>query len=355
MLKKRFDKIHHREIFLNMFHQRRFILILLISISVLILGIIIYFSFFSFSLGAVCGDGTPYGKCSSMESYYCAGGKLIEKASVCGCVGNITVQGDSCVSKYMTQPRNVSLNYTLRGEKKEFDFVVYDGIKSYMAYLPRSLSVLNDSEPTRADFKFQKLDDEEQTNLLLGLVVEIQNLDVSKKDKLRIAVSLVQEIEFGKSDKIVKIAGTKLDYSRYPYEVLLESKGVCGERSELLVFILREMGYDIGFFYYPAENHEAVAVKCPWLHDVKTTDYCLIETTGPSIMTDKGIEYVGIGELESNPEVVFISEGKSLGFWWYEYRDANRLNWLRKGFAIFQKSGYEKLREKYNLGDVYNV
>ena len=167
-------------------------------------------------------------------------------------------------------------------------------------------------------------------------------------------MNLVQEIPFGNSDKVVGIAGILLNYSRYPYEVLYDLEGVCGEKSELLVFILKEMGYEVGFFYYPAENHEAVAVKCPFWHSVRWSGYCLVETTGPSIMTDKGIEYVGVGELKSKPEVIVISEGKSIGNWWYEYWDANRLNRIRKGLAIFRESGLEKLTEKYNLGDIYN-
>jgi hypothetical protein len=266
----------------------------------------------------------------------------------------LTLQGEACVSQYATRPRDIVLNYTLRGEKGEIDFEIYEGITSYVSKLPRSLSVINGFEPSRADFKFQKIEEEQQMNLLLPLVAKIQNLDVSERDKLRIAVSLVQEIEFGVSDKIVNIAGTQLDYSRYPYEVFLDLQGVCGEKSELLVFILREMGYGVGFFYYPTENHEAVAVKCPKLHSVGWTGYCLIETTGPSIITDKGIEYVNVGKLKSKPEVIVISEGKSMGRFWYEYFDAWNFNRLRKGFAIFKERGIQKLEEKYGLVDVYN-
>ena len=354
MFKKRFDNIHHREIFLNLFHQKTFLFGFFLLFFLLAVFLIIYFIFPLFNIELVCGDGTSYSECSNSMPYYCSEGKLVEMASVCGCSENLTLQGEACVSQYATRPRDIVLNYTLRGEKGEIDFEIYEGITSYVSKLPRSLSVINGFEPSRADFKFQKIEEEQQMNLLLPLVAKIQNLDVSERDKLRIAVSLVQEIEFGVSDKIVNIAGTQLDYSRYPYEVFLDLQGVCGEKSELLVFILREMGYGVGFFYYPTENHEAVAVKCPKLHSVGWTGYCLIETTGPSIITDKGIEYVNVGKLKSKPEVIVISEGKSMGRFWYEYFDAWNFNRLRKGFAIFKERGIQKLEEKYGLVDVYN-
>ena len=354
MLKRGHNRIHIREILFNLFHQKKLLLIILISFFVGIVVGIVYSLFFSVSPELVCGDGTNYGECSDMQPYYCEEGKLVEKASACGCVDGLTVQGDSCFSKYQNNPENITLNYTLRGEKEEIDFEVYGGMNFYLSRFSRSIAVENGVNPSKEDFKLKKINEEEQKNLLLPLVTKIQNLDVSEKDKLRIAVSLVQEISFGNSDKIVGVAGILLNYSRYPYEVLSELEGVCGEKSELLVFILREMGYGVGFFYYPAENHEAVAVKCPKLHSVGRTGYCLIETTGPSIITDQEIEYIGVGKLKSKPEVIVVSEGKSIGYWWYEYWDANRLGRLKNGWALFRETGLEKFGEKYNLAEVYN-
>ena len=104
--------------------------------------------------------------------------------------------------------------------------------------------------------------------------------------------SIVQKITFGNSNKTIKVSRGELDYARYPYEVLYDEKGVCGEKSELLAFILREMGYGVAFFYYPPENHEAIGIKCPKRHSVGRTGYCLIETTGPSIMAEIGRAHV---------------------------------------------------------------
>ena len=86
------------------------------------------------------------------------------------------------------------------------------------------------------------------------------------------------------------------------------------------------------------------------------TGYCFIETTGPSIITDNSIEYVGGITLESDPEVFFISDGISLGNDLYEYGDAEDMIKIRNGeFLLFKESKLQKLKEKYGLVEEYNV
>ncbi|OIO22994.1 hypothetical protein AUJ65_04630 [Candidatus Micrarchaeota archaeon CG1_02_51_15] len=46
----------------------------------------------------ICTDGTPWGMCSTNNPLYCRQGRLIQKASQCGCPSGQTVQGDSCVA-----------------------------------------------------------------------------------------------------------------------------------------------------------------------------------------------------------------------------------------------------------------
>lgn len=46
-----------------------------------------------------CSDGTPYGECSSNKPMYCDNGKLVEKASLCGCPSGYDVYGDLCIRK----------------------------------------------------------------------------------------------------------------------------------------------------------------------------------------------------------------------------------------------------------------
>lgn len=308
-----------------------------------------------------CGDGTLEGECSLRKPYFCSDGILIEKASVCGCNKNLSVIEDSCISKYQIEPKNITLKYILRGEEKEINFVVYKGMVDYLSSLPASIYYKKGEQPSRADFKLRNINNEEQRELLLPLVTEIQNRAKDKTEQMRIAVSIVQKIPFGNSEKTFTFRNSILNYSRYPYEVLYDIEGVCGEKSELLAFLLREMDYGVVFFYNAFENHEALGIKCPVRYSLDETGYCFIETTGGSIITDNEIEYFGVGRLYSKPEIIFISDGNSLRNSLYEYKDARDLKRIRnvinnKGkLNIFQDNRYRKLKVKYGLEEIYNI
>ena len=147
-----------------------------------------------------------------------------------------------------------------------------------------------------------------------------------------------------------------MNYSRYPYEVLYDEEGICGEKSELLAFLLREIGYETVLFYNQEENHESVGIKCPIEESYKRTGYCFVETTGPSIITDDSIEYMGNIVLTSEPEIIHISSGYSLGKYLEEYKDADELKSLKKNpFVLFRESRFQRLKEKYGLIEEYNI
>jgi len=304
----------------------------------------------------VCNDGTFYDDCSLMKPYYCEEGILIEKASVCGCSELATKLENTCVSKYQTNPKNIFLNYLLRGEEGEIDFTVYEGMYDYLSNVSRSIYYSADEIPSRADFKLKNMNEEEQRELLLPLVVKIQEITDDKNDQMRIAISLVQNIDYGFSNKTDSFAGNEINYSRYSYEVLYDGQGICGEKSTLLAFLLREMGYNVSLFYYAQENHEVIGIGCSVSKSFDDTGYCFIETTGPAILGDDSIEYVGGITLSSEPQIMILSEGDSLGKNLYEYRDAKIMKRLRQGkFVLFRNSKLEELQEKYGLVEVYNL
>ena len=88
----------------------------------------------------------------------------------------------------------------------------------------------------------------------------------------------------------------------------------------------------------------------------RDTGYCFVETTGSSILTDDSIEFIGGVTLQSEPEVIFISDGVSLPEDMPEYRDAETLKSIRAGkIVLFQNSRLEKLKEKYGLIEEYNI
>lgn len=332
----------------------RHFLIILFVIMVLVL-IAIYIAYTSNKI-LVCNGGTFYNGCSLIKPYYCEEGILIEKASVCGCNNLTTKSEDTCTSKYQTNPKNIFLTYVLRGEEGEIDFTVYEGMYNYLSNVPRSIYYSDDEIPSRADFKLKNMNEKEQRELLLPLVVKIQEITDDKNDQLRIAISLIQNIDYGFSNKTNLFMGNGINYSRYSYEVLYDSQGICGEKSALLAFLLREMGYNVSLFYYAQENHEALGIKCPVSKSFDDTGYCFIETTGPAILSDDSIEYIDGITLNSEPQIMILSEGDSLGRNLYEYRDAKIMKRLRQGkFVLFRNSKLEKLQEKYGLVEEYYV
>lgn len=332
----------------------RYILIILFVVMVLVL-VAIYIAYKSGKI-LVCNDRTSYDNCSLIKPYYCYNGTLIENASICGCSELTTKSEDTCISKYQTNPKNISLNYVLRGEEGEIDFTVYEEMYDYLSNVQRSIYYSDDEIPSRADFKLKNMNEEEQRELLLPLIVKIQEITDDKNDQLRIAISLVQNIDYGFSNKTNPFVGNEINYSRYSYEVLYDGQGICGEKSALLAFLLREMSYKVSLFYYAQENHEALGIGCPVSKSFDDTGYCFIETTGSAILSDDSIEYVGGITLSSEPQIMILSEGDSLGKNLYEYKDAKIMRWLRQGkFVLFRNSKLEKLREKYGLVEEYYV
>lgn len=58
-----------------------------------------------------CTDGTLYGQCSVNKPKYCENGKLIDKASLCGCPANYEISGDQCVIKTICQNECTSIGF----------------------------------------------------------------------------------------------------------------------------------------------------------------------------------------------------------------------------------------------------
>jgi len=311
-----------------------------------------------------CGDGSFPGTCSLNKPYYCdTEGVLIYDAGLCGCPdsGSFTKMGNACVSDYQISPRQVSLNYVLDGIDRSLSVEVYGGVDDYLSTLKQSIIYANGEISSRADFKLNHMNEKVERDFILPLILQIQNIAPGDKDRqARIAISIVQNIPFGASNKTYVFAGQNVSYSRYPYQVLYDNAGVCGEKTELLAFILRELGYGVSFFYYPAENHEALGIKCPLDKSFSFTGYCFIETTGPSVITDNELNYVDAGKLTSVPQLFFISEGLTFGRDnFYEKSDAKKIirirNFVSKHGWIgpLNKKTLGKLTQKYGLVDEY--
>jgi hypothetical protein len=308
-----------------------------------------------------CGDGSFYDTCSLTKPYFCEQGLLVKKASLCGCVKGFTKKGDSCISDYHEKPKNISLDYILNGQKSKIDFIIYEEMAHYLFELPRALLYKGGEKPSRVDFKLKDINEEIQREFLLPLVVDIQNRAKNKQDQMRIAVGLVQSIPFGASKEIINISQDySVNYSRYSYEVIYDKEGVCGEKSKLLAFLLRELGYGVVVFYHQLENHESIGIKCPVRYSLGQSGYCFVETSGPAIISDDELDYVRGIKLRSSPEIMLISEGLSLGDDLREYDDAEQFQAIRESLkdrrlSSEEKDTYEQLIERYGLEEVYEV
>ena len=307
----------------------------------------------------MCGDNTPNLKCSKTKPYFCSNGELIKYASTCGCEEGSTKDGDSCIYQYQTNPKNIILDYTLRGWKGEIKLTIYEGLITYIEELPKLIYSSGNGNSSRWDFKERNINDPHQKALLKELVIKIQNIAEDKNDQARIAVSIIQHIPYGESSETVFFKGqdTGVRYSRYPYEVLYDQEGVCGEKSELLAFLLQELGYGYKLYYYEDENHEAFGIACPDEYSKENDEYCFIETTGPSIITNDQNDYPNIGgRLTSSPEIIYEKDGNIFGETdMYEYDDATK--WItiekqlkeEKFINIFNKRIRDFLIIKYGL------
>lgn len=305
----------------------------------------------------MCGDGTESGFCSKIPPYYCNNGNLIKNASNCGCPENTSINGKDCSSEFKTFPREISLYYVLDKERKNLSFTVYKGVYDYLSKnISRIQTYSEENKFKQGDINLYVINNKFQKSFLLPLVSQIQNLTSDKTDQARIAISLVQNIPYKETDKKTNFTlGTwniSSTYLRYPYEVLYENQGICEEKSNLLVFLLKEMGYETSIIYYPQERHKSVGIKCPLEHSLNNTGYCFIETTGPSILSSEEIPYSTIGNLNSEFKIFNMSSGISLPEKIKEYKDADKFDKILKsanknGLNVFEKDSLTKLKQEY--------
>jgi hypothetical protein len=203
---------------------------------------------------------------------------------------------------YKTNPKTVNLNY---GNGK-INFVAYEGLNNYFATLDRSIYYYS-VEPTTKDFITKEINNDLEYQSLLPLVWEIRNKSKNQKQEADNAIRLVQNIPYDyQALEVTYLIG------RYPYEVLYDNKGVCGEKSQLLAFLLKELGYGIVIFEFENENHRAVGILCD--KGNYNTNYCFIETTAPTQIGFIPGAYIGnINIRNTVPEVIFISDGRKYG------------------------------------------
>lgn len=95
---------------------------------------------------------------------------------------------------------------------------------------------------------------------------------------------------------------------RFPVQTVVEGKGLCEDKSLLLVALLAHEGYATALLSFAAENHMAVGVKGPGA-TYGGTGYLFVETTQPCYIGEPPGVYDGGIRLTSEPQVVPIGNG----------------------------------------------
>jgi hypothetical protein len=189
---------------------------------------------------------------------------------------------------------------------------------------------------------------EDQRISLQPLVNWIKKQNKKPDSQARIAASLVQKIpyDYDKYNNGGESSGRGHGV-RYPYEVLYDNKGICGEKSFLIAFLLKELGFGTATIYLNENgvNHQVAGVKCPAQYDFKDSGYCFIESVSRKMIT-----YTGSYEDQDNPTVVPLADGRTFNPK-NDYKDAQ--TWRRliaegiSGSKNYKK--YKKLVKKYGI------
>lgn len=255
------------------------------------------------------------------------------------------------IEDLMINPKENYFIYVLNGETHQINFTFYKGLNDYLKGLSRTIESYLWETVTSKDFILRDLNNEYQNKLLKPFIDYIKNMSLNDDDKVRLVVSLVQNIPYD-----YEILESDDDKGKYPYEVMYTQSGVCAGKSELLVYFLRELGYGTAIFRFYPENHDAVGIKCLLEYSYKNSGYCFIETTTPTIITDSTRDYVNVGKLYSDPEIIIISEGYYFNSVSKEYNDKKKYIELEyfflenlKSYDLDKYKLWIDLRKKYGL------
>jgi len=254
---------------------------------------------------------------------------------------SVTLPVPIVTKNYETGPITKSFTYVLQGKSNSINVQLFSGIDDEIVSNGEPAACVRyngDTTPCTSgeenQYYLKYLNDPAQKKYLDSLVNSIQKTSSNKDDQARIAINLVQQIpyDYGKLYSITSGKGQM----RYPYQVLYDNKGVCAEKSLLLAYLLRGLGYGVVLFKFDKENHMAVGIKSPQQYSYLNSGYAFIESTDPTIPTDSQGDYVGVGKLTSTPEILQISDGDTMTTISSEYKDALTFNQIE---TISQSSG----------------
>jgi len=230
------------------------------------------------------------------------------------------------VQNYETGGSTDTFNYILRGKTGFISTTLYQGVANQQLSTPipaTCMRYVSDPAPCTQEeiriYYLKYLNEPYQEKGLNELVEQIKFKTSNRDDQARIAISLVQNIPY---DYAKLHYDSSMESTKYPYHVLYENHGLCGEKSLLLAYLLRELGYGVVLFEFNSEKHMAVGIQSPIQYSYANSGYAFIESTSPAIITDSQGDYAGAGKLTSTPKIIRISNGSSMTSILEEYNDA---------------------------------
>jgi len=169
-------------------------------------------------------------------------------------------------------------------------------------------------------------------------------------DRVRAAASLAQYIpyDYNKSTGDEEVSTGRGHGTRYPYETIFENSGICGEKSFLIVYLLKELGYGTATMVFFSPLHRVAAVKCAPEYDFRDTGYCIIQPNFRKMITFEG------SQKDDDPDqITIMSNGKTFNAKG-DYKDSRKyweiMNSIDAGtYTKKQAKAYKKLIKKYGL------
>jgi|GEM_PF-2180336 len=240
----------------------------------------------------------------------------------------------------------------VNGKKKNYKVPVDSSLYQTLFNLPSyTCGELGYTDATLgACYNFMFLDRADQKEALKPLVNWLNKKIKKRGDRVRAAASLVQNIPYddNKATGEEEVATGRGHGTRYPYETLYENSGICGEKSFLIIYLLRELGYGTATMVFLSPLHRVAAVKCADAYDFRDTGYCIIQPNYRKMITFEG------SQKDEDPyQITVLSDGKTLNAK-NDYKDSRKyweiMNSIDAGtYTAKQAKAYRKLIKKYGL------
>jgi hypothetical protein len=231
--------------------------------------------------------------------------------------------------------------YVLNGQKGSVSIAMSDSIFREYVKKPEPDWLPPYDAASNTSYYLDYTNDPAQQPYVAALAREIASRTTVKDDQARIAASRVQHIPYHEGSEY-----------RYPYEVLYQNQGICGEKSMLLALILKDLGFGSCVFYLLPEDHMAAGIKVSPPYDFRNTGYAFIEATEPYIITDSTTDELASGTATKTLEVTKVGSGTAFSSVASDYNDAKEWANLDANVHSLSSAGiveWNALDAKYDL------